>query len=78
MIQSNSIYLDIVGREVPVFTIVEPSVEEWNRKARVQNTKLFVEIHERQPENYDEVLCWVCSIGAEQKENQPTANELAI
>jgi hypothetical protein len=47
------------GAELPVFTIKEPSVEEWNRKAREANTKMFIRIMGRQPKDYNEVLAWI-------------------
>ncbi|KGP59365.1 hypothetical protein NP92_14515 [Anoxybacillus gonensis] len=72
------LYCKETGRELPVFTLNEPSVEEWNRRAKIQNTKMFVQIMKRQPENYQEVLNWVYSLIPENEENQPAGNELAF
>jgi hypothetical protein len=36
-----------------------------------QNTKMFVWIMKRRPENYQEVLNWVYSLIPEKEENQP-------
>jgi hypothetical protein len=45
--------------EVPVFKLREPSPEEWNKRAREQNTKIFIQLHKRQPKDYNEVLVWI-------------------
>ena len=44
---------------IPVFRIVEPTPLQWNEKARIQNTKMFIEITGKQPKDYDEVKCWI-------------------
>lgn len=75
-------YVEEVGEELPVFTLTEPSAEEWSRSAGIQNTKMFISIHNREPKDLDEVYDWIYSLLPEdvkdhrQKENQPTANEL--
>lgn len=71
-------YCKETGSELPVFTLNEPSVEEWNRRAKIQNTKMFIQIMKRQPKNYQEVLDWVYSLIPENEENQPAGNELAF
>jgi hypothetical protein len=55
-------YIEEVGAELPVFTLTDIPADEWNRRARINNTKMFVQIHERQPVNYIEVLAWVYSL----------------
>jgi hypothetical protein len=64
-----------VGAKLPVFTLKEPTVEEWNRKAKIQNTKMFVQILKRQPKNYQEVLTWIHSFIPDNKENHLAGNE---
>jgi hypothetical protein len=54
-------YVEEVEAELPVFTLTDIPVDEWNRRARINNTKMFVQIHERLPVNYEEVLTWVYS-----------------
>lgn len=49
------------GLELPTLSLVEPSVEEWNRKAEIQNTKMFIQLQRRIPNNYGEVLKWIYS-----------------
>lgn len=66
------------GRELPVFMLKEPSAEEWNERAKEQNTKMFVQIMKRQPKNYQEVSNWVQLLIPEKAENQPAGNELAF
>jgi hypothetical protein len=51
--------LEESGTELSVLTLLEPSADEWNRKARIQNTKMFTLNHEREPVNYSEVLVWI-------------------
>jgi hypothetical protein len=51
--------LEDVKAEFPVFTLKEKEAEEWNKKARIQNTKMFSEVLNRQPKDYQEVLTWV-------------------
>jgi hypothetical protein len=62
-------YCEEVGANLPVFTLTEPSAEEWNRRARIQNTKMFVEILGRKPKDYQEVLTWVRGKIPEETEN---------
>lgn len=52
-------YCKEVGTELPVFKIKEPTVEEWNKKARTQNTKMYIQINKRIPKDYQEVLTWI-------------------
>jgi hypothetical protein len=54
-------YCEEVKAELPVFTLTDIPADEWNRRARINNTKMFVQIHERLPVNYEEVLTWVYS-----------------
>lgn len=63
--------LESVSNEVALFTLTEPTMDEWNSKARKQNTKMFIEINSRQPVNYEEVLTWVKSFIPVHKERQP-------
>jgi hypothetical protein len=65
-------------KELPVFTLNEAFAEEWNKRARINNTKMFVRIYERQPENYQEVLTWVYSLIEDKKENHIAGNEVAF
>lgn len=51
----------VEDKDLPIFKIKEKSVEDWNKRARVQNIKMFVLIHKRQPKNYQEVLVWIYS-----------------
>jgi hypothetical protein len=69
-------YYEKLDAELATFTLADIPTKEWNRRAERTNTKMFVEVHNRQPKNYDEVLSWVWSLISEQKENQPTVNEL--
>lgn len=72
-------YCEEVGAELPVFELTDISAEEWNRQAKISNTKAFIEVHGRQPVNYDEALSWVWSlIPEEDRKNQLTENELAL
>jgi hypothetical protein len=52
-------YIKEVGADLVTFTLKEEPAEEWNRKAKIQNTKMFVEIIGRQPKDYQEVLSWI-------------------
>jgi hypothetical protein len=58
-------YCEELGADLPVFTLKEPSAEEWNRKTRIQNAKMFTEIMGRQPSNEQEVLKWIYSLTGE-------------
>lgn len=40
-------YQEEINAELPVFELKEPSIEEWNKKARIQNTKAFMKILKR-------------------------------
>jgi hypothetical protein len=64
-----------VGAEPPVFTLKEPTKEEWNHKAQIQNTKMFVLIYNRQPKDYNEVLVW---IDLKNEESRPAENEMTF
>jgi hypothetical protein len=52
-------YCEEIQFGVPVFKMKEPSVEEWNRRSRIQNTKMFIQINNRLPKDYQEVLTWI-------------------
>lgn len=54
-------YCEQLEREMQVFVLNEPSVEEWNAKAEKQNTKMFIQIKKRVPKDYEEVNAWVHS-----------------
>jgi hypothetical protein len=71
-------YCKEVDADLPVFTLTEPTAEEWNKRARKQNTKMFIEIHNRHPEDYDEVLSWVYAFISEYKENHSAENTTAF
>jgi len=60
-------YVKEVQAEIPVFTLTDIPVEDWNRRARIQNTKTFVEITGRLPVDYKEVLNWINSYTTENK-----------
>lgn len=66
------------SEEVPSFTLTEPTADEWNTKARRQNTKMFVEVLKRQPKNYEEVLIWANSFIPGKKESHATANNVTF
>lgn len=68
---TGTMYSKGVGAELPVFTLNEPTMEEWNEKARIQNTKSFIKIHNRQPDNYEEVLEYLWSLFPERNEKLP-------
>lgn len=70
--------IEEVGADLSTFILIEPTPSEWNFKAKKKNTLLFVEIHERQPKNYEEVLQWAYSVGLKHKENQIAGNDLAF
>lgn len=55
-------YCDEVKRELPVYKIRDIPEDEWNRKAKISNTKAFVETFGRDPKDYEEALSWVYSI----------------
>ncbi|MDP4085791.1 MAG: hypothetical protein Q8934_14390 [Bacillota bacterium] len=77
-------YVEEFGTELSVFTLTDIPADEWNRKACIQNTKMFVETFNREPKDLDEVYDWIYSFlpkgvkDHRQEENQPTANELAF
>lgn len=48
-------------QDLPVFTVIEPTVEEWNNRAEKQNTKMFIKLNNRIPQDYNEVLNWIYS-----------------
>lgn len=48
-----------ITEDLLTFTLADPTPEEWNRKAKIQNTKMFVELHNRLPANYEEVSNWI-------------------
>jgi hypothetical protein len=52
-------YIKEVSAELPVFKIKEPTIEEWNKRARKQNTKMFIQINKKLPKDYQEVLNWI-------------------
>lgn len=60
--------------ELPVFTLAEETVVEWNAKARKQNTKAFIEVFGKDPECYDDVISWIHSL---RNENHSAANTMA-
>lgn len=62
--------------DVEVFQLKEPSHDEWNKKARKQNIKMFIEINNRIPKDYNEVLTWIYS--PEKEENHIAANDMAF
>lgn len=74
----NPIYVREVDRKIPAFRITEPSPEQWNRKAREQNIRMFIEVHKRQPVDYEEVLTWARSIGSRKEENHSAGNTMAF
>ncbi|WP_419961808.1 hypothetical protein [Psychrobacillus sp. BM2] len=53
--------------ELPVFTLEEDTVEEWNAKAKKQNIKMFVADTGKQPKDYEEVLSWIYCLIEEEK-----------
>lgn len=53
-----------------LFALLEPNKDDWNAKAKKQNTKMFIEIHGRQPNGYEEVREWI----KRNKENSSTGN----
>ena len=55
-------YCEELAAELPVFELTDIPADEWNRRAKVSNTKAFVEKFDRQPKDYDEVLEWVYSL----------------
>jgi hypothetical protein len=55
-------YCEEVRAELPVFTLTDIPVDDWNREAKVNNTKAFIEKFNRVPLDYDEVLTWVYSM----------------
>lgn len=65
MIRANNIvfvenrYFEEVSSEVSVYTIKEPTAEGWNRKAKIQNIKMFISHFKRQPKDYLEVQAWI-------------------
>jgi hypothetical protein len=67
-------FVEELKAEVPVFKLREPSPEEWNKRAREQNTKIFIQLHKRQPKDYNEVLAWING----NKENQCAGNTMAF
>lgn len=71
-------YIEDVDRELPCYTLHEPSTEEWNRRAKIQNTKMFVQKFNRKPKDYEEVMVWLWSLfpnedRPEEYKNVPTA-----
>jgi hypothetical protein len=54
-------YCEEVKTELPVFTLTDIPADEWNSRARINNTIMFVRIRKRIPKDYDEVLAWVYS-----------------
>lgn len=76
---SGEMYSEEFGSELPVFTLVEQSGEEWNAAARTQNIKMFISEFHKLPLDYDEVQSWVRSLFEDNKdENHLTANEMAF
>lgn len=55
-------YFNKVEKELPVFTLKEPTVEEWNAKAELNNTKSYIRTNGKQPANYSEVREWVSKL----------------
>ncbi|MCM3165098.1 hypothetical protein [Metabacillus litoralis] len=62
--------------ELATFKIIEPSAEDWNKRARKQNIKMYIEINKRIPKDYQEVLTWIYS--SEKEENHLAGNEMAL
>lgn len=60
--------------ETFIFTLVERNKEAWNRKAIIQNTKMFIKITGKQPNDYEEVRSWING----NKENSSTRNTEAF
>lgn len=65
-----------LGAELPVFSLKEPTTAEWNRKAKIQNTKMFIRIMKRNPRSYQEVLEWIHS--PKKEENHIAGNDMAF
>jgi hypothetical protein len=68
-------YLEEAGTDLPVFILKLETADEWNKKARIQNTKMYIQITKRIPKDYHEVLTWIYG---RNEENQPTTNELVF
>lgn len=48
--------------ELPVFTLAEETVEAWNTKAKLMNTKSFIRMTGKLPANYSEVKAWMSEL----------------
>jgi hypothetical protein len=70
-------YVEEIGAELPLFTLVDIPADRWNAMAKESNTKAFIELVGRQPVDYKEVLTWVYSLIPGHKENHLGANEMA-
>lgn len=71
-------YSEDLNRDLPAFELKEHSVEEWNKKAKVQNTRMFIKKFNRQPRDYNEVLAWIYSMIPGNEESQLAGNELTF
>ncbi|RHW31494.1 hypothetical protein D1B31_22060 [Neobacillus notoginsengisoli] len=47
---------------LPVFTLMDIPADEWNRRARINNTEAFIREHRRMPDTYEEVRSWIDSL----------------
>lgn len=62
-----------LGKDLPVFTLTDLPVDEWNARAQKNNTAAFIQEFSRMPLNYDEVLTWVYSLSGAEKERSHSA-----
>lgn len=72
------VFVKEVGYHVPVFRLNEPAAKQWNEIAEEKNTEMFIEVHDRLPEDYHEVLNWVRTIGSGNEENHSAENTMAF
>ncbi|KSU86555.1 hypothetical protein AS180_17860 [Priestia veravalensis] len=70
-------YCEEIGERLPVFELTDIPADERNRRAKIQNTKVFIEKHGKEPKDYDEVLAWVYSLieEADKAENHIAGND---
>ncbi|PFA66867.1 hypothetical protein CN378_12705 [Bacillus sp. AFS015802] len=69
-------YCKDVQRDLPTFSLVDLGADKWNAMAQKQNTKMFVEFHNRDAVSYGEVKDWVNSL--KNKESHSAGNTEAF
>lgn len=73
-----NVFVEEISQELPLFILEDIPAEEWNRRARIQNTKMFIQEHKRLPFDYEEVKAWVYSFIPKIKESHSAGNTMTF